>query len=212
MSAQAATTATSTASQQTTTGDEADFVSPFGFDEINLEATAIQGVRAMYGTMGAVSLAAGIALLAVPGRTLLFVTVVLGLYFIVSGFTHLFAAITLKSLPAGWRALSVVTSLLLVLGGVLVMRNQLGSAFAIGTIIVTVTGFCWLIEGVVTLLESEATKNRALAIAGGILSIVAGLIVFAFPIISFDLLITFAGAALFIFGVVLVARALTFGK
>lgn len=206
-------TAAATASAKATESDEeAEFTSPFGFDEINMGATALQGVRAMYGVMGAVSLAAGIALLAVPGRTLLFVTVVLGLYFIISGFTHMFAAITLKGLPAGWRALSVVTSLLLVLGGILVLRNQLGSAFIIGTVIVTVTGFCWLIEGVVTLLESEASRNRGLAIAGGILSIVAGLIVFAFPIVSFDLLITFAGAALFIFGVVLVARALTFGK
>lgn len=208
MSVETATAATTHSGEH----EEEEFESPFGFDEVNLEATAVQGVRAMYGTMGAVSLAAGLALLAVPDRTLLFVTVVLGLYFIVSGFTHLFAAITLKTLPVGWRALSVITSLLLVLGGVLVLRNQLGSAFAIGTVIVTVTGFCWLIEGVITLLESETTKNRALAIAGGILSIAAGLIVLAFPIVSFDLLITFAGAALFIFGVVLVARALTFGK
>ena len=192
--------------------DGTEYVSPFGFDEIKLEGSAVQGVRTMYAAMGVVAIAAGTALLMVPGRTLLFVTVILGLYFLISGLTHLCAAIAIKALPGGWRALSVVTSLLLVLGGILILRNQPLGAFVVGTIVVLVTGFCWMIEGAVTLLESEASAHPALAIAGGILSIVAGLIVFTFPLESFDLLVTFAGAAMFVFGIVLIARAATFGR
>ena len=192
--------------------DGTEYVSPFGFDEIKLEGAAVQGIRTMYAAMGVVALAAGTALLMVPTRTLLFVTVILGLYFLISGLTHLCAAIAIKSLPGGWRALSVVTSLLLVLGGILILRNQPLGAFVVGTIVVLVTGFCWMIEGAVTLLESEASPHPVLAVIGGIISIVAGLIVFCFPLESFDLLVTFAGAALFIFGIVLIARAVMFGR
>ena len=192
--------------------DDEHRVSPFGFDERSMIDRAIKGVRGMYGVTGAIALIAGLALLFAPGKTLVFLTIVLGAYLIVAGALHLITAIGIPVLPGGWRALSVITSLLLLVGGVIMLRNQYASATTLATLVALACGFGWMIEGVMTLLESELSPNRGLAILGGLLSIVAGIVVFAFPLESIDALILFVGAALTVFGVVLIVRAIHFGR
>ena len=54
--------------------------------------------------------------------------------------------------------------------------------------------------------------HNGLSILSGVLSIVAGIAVFMFPLESVDLMIVFSGIALAVLGGVLLARAFTFGK
>ena len=192
--------------------DDEHRTSAFGFDEGNMIGRAIKGIRGMYGMTGAIALIAGLALLLAPGKTLVFLTIVLGAYFVIAGALHLITAIGIPVLPSGWRVLSVITSLLLVVGGVIMLRNQYASAATLATLVALACGFGWIIEGVMTILESELSPHRGLAIAGGLLSIIAGIVVFAFPIASIDMLILFVGAALTVFGLVLIVRAFQFGK
>lgn len=187
-------------------------IDPFNFDERGMVQRGISAVRGLYGTTGAVALIAGIALLLWPTRTLMALAVVLGAYFLVSGVLHLVAAIGIPVLPAGWRALSVITSLLLIFGGIFMLRNQAASAATLATFAVLIVGCGWIIEGVMTLLESGLVHNRGLAIVSGVLSIVAGAIVFMWPVESTGLLVLFAGISLAVLGAMLIARAFTFGR
>lgn len=187
-------------------------IDPFNFDERGMVQRGISAVRGLYGTTGAVALIAGIALLIWPARTLMALAIVLGAYFLVSGILHLIAAIGVPVLPAGWRILSVITSLLLIFGGIFMLRNQAASAATLATFAVLIVGFGWIIEGVMTLLESGLVHNRGLAIVSGVLSIVAGAIVFIWPVESTGLLVLFAGVSLAVLGAMLIARAFTFGR
>ena len=60
--------------------------------------------------------------------------------------------------------------------------------------------------------KSELSSNRALAILSGALSIIAGMFVFIYPLWSAKMLVIFSGAALLVFGVTLIVRAIQFGK
>ena len=90
-----------------------DHADPFYFDEYNMIDHVITTVRRLYGITGAVGLLAGLALLFWPVKTLVVLTVVLGIYFIVAGIIRLATAIWTPLLPGGWRALNIITSLLL---------------------------------------------------------------------------------------------------
>ncbi len=62
------------------------------------------------------------------------------------------------------------------------------------------------------LQEILLLRHRGLSILSGVLSIVAGIAVFMFPLESVDLMIVFSGIALAVLGGVLLVRAFTFGK
>lgn len=189
-----------------------DHTDPFYFDEYGMVDHVVATVRRLYGITGAVGLLAGLALLFWPVKTLVVLTVILGVYFIAAGIVRLVTAIWTPLLPGGWRALNIITSLLLVFGGAIMVRNQALSAATLATFVVMATGFGWIIEGVMTLVESGAVHNRGLAIFSGVLSILAGIVVFLFPLESTDMLVLFAGAALTVLGITLLARAFSFGK
>ena len=145
-------------------------------------------------------------------KSLVFLTTVLGFYFVITAAIRLFTAIFEPLLPTGWRVTSIISNLLIILGGVIILRNQAFSTATLTTMVVIVAGFGWIVEGVMSILESELSSNRALAILSGALSIIAGMFVFIYPLWSAKMLVIFSGAALLVFGVTLIVRAIQFGK
>ena len=180
--------------------------SQFGFDEKSMAGKAVKAVRWIYAITGVLALIAGIALLFAPAKSLVFLMTVLGFYFVIT------AAIIEPLLPTGWRVTSIISNLLIILGGVIILRNQAFSTATLTTMVVIVAGFGWIVEGVMSILESELSSNRALAILSGALSIIAGMFVFIYPLWSAKMLVIFSGAALLVFGVTLIVRAIQFGK
>ncbi len=166
----------------------------------------------IYAATGVIALLAGIALLFAPAKSLVFLTTVLGFYFVITAGVRLFTAIFEPLLPAGWRVTSIISNLIIILGGVIILRNQAFSTATLTTLVVVVAGFGWIVEGVMSILESELSSNRALAILSGALSIIAGVFVFIYPLWSAKMLVIFSGAALLVFGVTLIIRAIRFGK
>ena len=185
--------------------------SAFGFDEKSMAGKAVKAVRWIYAITGVLALVAGIALLFAPAKSLVFLTTVLGFYFVITAAIRLFTAVFEPLLPTGWRVTSIISNLLIILGGVIILRNQAFSTATLTTLVVVV-GFGWIVEGVMTILESELSSNRALAILSGALSIIAGMFVFIYPLWSAKMLVIFSGAALLVFGVTLIVRAIQFGK
>ena len=185
--------------------------SAFGFDEKSMAGKAVKAVRWIYAITGVLALVAGIALLFAPAKSLVFLTTVLGIYFVITAAIRLFTAVFEPLLPTGWRVTSIISNLLIILGGVIILRNQAFSTATLTTLVV-VAGFGWIVEGVMSILESELSANRALAILSGALSIIAGMFVFIYPLWSAKMLVIFSGAALLVFGVTLIVRAIQFGK
>lgn len=184
----------------------------FGFDENSMTGKAIKAVAWIYAITGDVAFVAGIALLFAPARTLVFLTTVLGFYFIITAAIRLFTANFKPLMPTGWRATSIIFNLLIILGGVIILCNQAFSTATLTTLVVVVAGFGWIVEGVMSILESELTSNRALAILSGTLSVIAGMVVLIYPLWSAKMLVVFSGGALLLFSVTLNVRALQFGK
>lgn len=169
-------------------------------------------MRWIYAITGVLALVAGIALLFAPAKSLVFLTTVLGFYFVITAAIRLFTAVFEPLLPTGWRVTSIISNLLIILGGVIILRNQAFSTATLTTMVVIVAGFGWIVEGVMSILESELSSSRALAILSGALSIIAGMFVFIYPLWSAKMLVIFSGAALLVFGVTLIVRAIQFGK
>lgn len=186
--------------------------SQFGFDEKSMAGKAVKAVRWIYAITGVVALIAGIALLFAPAKSLVFLTTVLGFYFVITAAIRLFTAIFEPLLPTGWRVTSIISNLLIILGGrhnpaqpgLLDRDAHHDGGYR--------AGFGWIVEGVMSILESELSSNRALAILSGALSIIAGMFVFIYPLWSAKMLVIFSGAALLVFGVTLIVRAIQFGK
>lgn len=86
----------------------------FGFDEKSMAGKAIKSVRWIYAITGVIALIAGIALLFAPAKSLVFLTTVLGFYFIITAAIRLFTAIFEPLLPAGWRVTSIISNLLII--------------------------------------------------------------------------------------------------
>ena len=186
--------------------------SKLGFDEESMEGKAIKAVRWIYAITGVIALLAGIALLFAPAKTLVFLTTVLGFYFVITAGIRLFTTVFESQLPTGWRVTSIITNLLILLGGVVILRNQALSTATLSTLVVLVAGFGWITEGIMSILESELSPNRGFTILSGALSIIAGVFVFIYPLWSAKMLVIFTGAALLVFGVTLIIRAIRFGK
>ena len=186
--------------------------SQLGFDEKSMAGKAIKAVRWIYAITGVIALLAGIALLFAPAKTLVFLTTVLGFYFVITAGIRLFTTVFESKLPTGWRVASIITNLLILLGGVVILRNQALSTATLSTMVVVVAGFGWITEGIMSILESELSSNRGFTILSGALSIIAGVFVFIYPLWSAKMLVIFTGAALLVFGVTLIIRAIRFGK
>lgn len=186
--------------------------SKLGFDEESMEGKAIKAVRWLYAITGVIALLAGIALLFAPAKTLVFLTTVLGFYFVITAGIRLFTTVFESQLPTGWRVASIILNLLILLGGVVILRNQALSTATLSTMVVLVAGFGWITEGIMSILESELSSNRGFTILSGALSIIAGVFVFIYPLWSAKMLVIFTGGALLVFGVTLIIRAIRFGK
>lgn len=76
-------------------------------------------------------------------------------------------------------------NLLIILGGVIILRNQAFSTATLTTLVVLVAGFGWIVEGVMSIL-GQAQSNRALAILSGALSIIAHVRVYLSAVVGQD--------------------------
>ena len=110
--------------------------SQFGFDEKSMAGKAVKAVRWIYAITGVVAFIAGIALLFAPAKSLVFLTTVLGFYFVITAAIRLFTAIFEPLLPTGWRVTSIISNLLIILGGVIILRNQAFSTATLTTMVV----------------------------------------------------------------------------
>lgn len=185
---------------------------PFHLVEDLLPNSAKNGIRAAYGVIGVVGIILGICLLVWPGKTLMVATVVLGIYFLVSGIVRIVSSIVELGLPGGWRVLGIIIGILLVIGGVVVLKNVTLSTPLLAIMFTMIVGIGWMMEGVMALTESWGTPNSGWAIFYGVISIIAGFVLLWMPGVSTVWLIIYGAIAMVVMGIVAVVRAFTFGR
>lgn len=112
----------------------------------------------------------------------------------------------------GWRVLDVFVGILLTFGGVVVVRNYGMTGQTLALLITLMVGFGWIMEGVLSLVESWRIPHSGWAIAYAIISIIAGFVVLMSPLSSAVFMIIFGGCAMVVMGITSVIRAFTFGK
>lgn len=187
-------------------------LNPFKLAENWLPNQAKRTIRIVYGVVGVVALLLGLALLIWPGKTLVAVAIALGIYFVVSGVIRVIGAIVENGLPGGWRVLDIIVGIILVIGGVVMLKNTVLST-AMLTILVTLTvGIGWIMEGVMALVETWRLPKSGWAIFYAIISILAGIVVLFSPFASVIILVIFAGVAMVVMGILAIIRAFRFGK
>ncbi len=184
----------------------------FRLNAPDLTRRAITTVRASFALLGVLALGLGIALLAWPGKTITALAVILGAYLLVEGVIRIVMALVTPLIHAGSRLLSILFGVLFILGGVVMMRNPGLSGETLLVVVAIIIGVAWIMEGVLALLESGSAQSRGWAIAFGIISLLAGIIVLVTPAWSAVMLMVFTGASMVVMGIVALVRAFTFGR
>lgn len=184
----------------------------YSLDAASMTRSAVNGLRAVIGISGAVSLILGVVLLAWPEKTIAVFTIFLAIFFLIAGILRLGVGIFSRGISGGIRTLNIILGILLVLAGVVAMKDVVGASAFLVVLTIAFIGVGWMIEGVVVLVESGRSAHPGWSIAYGILSIIAGLVVLIVPTTSAVPLILFAGIALIVIGIMGIVRAFTFGR
>ena len=186
--------------------------SPFKLIEEKLSHRAVTTIRIIYGVIGVAALVIGACLFIFPFKTLALLALALGIYFIISGAVRVVTAFVEPNLPGGWRVLDVIVGILLAVGGLFVVKNWTVSGTALALMLTLFVGFGWIVEGVMSLVESWKLPHSGWAIAYAIISIIAGAVVLFSPTTATVWLVIFGAIAMVAMGVVSIVRAFTFGS
>ncbi len=186
--------------------------SAFSFDSGDLTKSAVNTIRVTLGLTGVLALIAGIFITFWPKNAAVFLTVLLGIYFVVAGLAYVGLGIFSKGISGGARALDIILGVLFVIGGVLMLSNPTESAVVIGIFLGVLIGILWIVEGAVALAQSGSSSSRGWAIFFGILSILAGIVLLFSPLWGSVILFWILGISLIVLGIVQIVRAFTFAR
>lgn len=181
-------------------------------DPQNLSPAAIRLVRITFGFSGVVAAVLGILLLVVPGRTLHLAAILLGIHFVIAGAMRIGLGAFGRLPGAQHRVLAVVLGAIVLVAGIIILRDAAAAVATLLIIIVLFAGIGWILDGILAIVESGRAQSRAWAVLYGVVSILAGIIVLAVPGWSARWLVIFAAIGLIATGVAAVVRAFTFGR
>jgi uncharacterized membrane protein HdeD (DUF308 family) len=161
---------------------------------------------------GAVSVALGVLVLVWPGHTVGAMTVLFGLYLLVTGVYRFVSAIQLHGVDPIARAVALVLAALSAVIGVICLIDP----FSTASTFAVVAGAFWLAAGAITFFGAWQRRGRGgaagrapgLAGGGGVFSMVIGVLIMLFPGASLVFLAAVLGCWLIFFGISAVATGL----
>lgn len=147
---------------------------------------------------GLIAVGAGVAVIVWPKVTLGVIAVIFGVYLLISGLIELVAGIAEDDADSSVRVLAALLGVLSLIAGVIVLRHPGQSLIVVAMVL----GIYLIIAGVLTVYRAvQLPERRGLAIAIGILDVIVGIIVVAWPDISLKTLVYFVGIVLIIRGI-----------
>src|SRR5258708_9264199 len=154
---------------------------------------------------GARSVLAGVAAIVWPGSKLVVIAVVFALQLLV-GAVYQFVFVFAIPQESGWlRALVALIAIL----SLVVSVYLLGHVGLTLLLLALILGAYWIAQGAIELFVAVGhpeIRNHAWIVASGLLSVVAGIIVAVFPVISLVTLAIVLGVWLVFFGGILIRR------
>jgi uncharacterized membrane protein HdeD (DUF308 family) len=151
--------------------------------------------------VGVLSVLLGLLFLFWPGKTIVVIAVIFGVWLIVSGIVQLVQGFN-SDLGTGERVLAVIVGVISIVLGVLCFRGGITNGVYILSLFV---GFSFLFRGIwqfIIGLQNKGQSGRGLLIIGGILGIIAGIIVLSAPFESLEVLALIMGIWLVIMGII----------
>ncbi|WP_062077937.1 HdeD family acid-resistance protein [Demequina globuliformis] len=188
------------------------YTDELGFDPAQMTRNAINVARVTMGVLGAVGIAIGIALLVWPGKSLEVVAVFAGIFFVISGAVRTAVGIFSRDVATGARILNMIVGLLLLLGGIVMLKNLTAAAGVLTVITVILIGLGWVIEGVATLAQAGRAKSSSMAYVRGVIGLVAGIVLIVVPTWSALALVLMTGITFLLIGIVGVVQAFALGR
>lgn len=159
---------------------------------------------------GAASTVLGVLVLVWPGHTVGALTELFGLYLLITGGYRFVAAIQLHGVDPVARAVALVLAALSICVGVVCLIDPFSTASSFAV----VAGAFWFAAGAITWFGSwqrrgrDAAAGRAPGFAGGVFSMIIGILIMLFPSSSLLFLAVVLGCWLIFFGVSAVATGL----
>ena len=150
---------------------------------------------------GLATVALGIILMVFTEQSVKFFAVICGIYLVLSGVFMLVASFSSELDSAGMRGISAVGGLLSILLGIVAFRGIAEAVFILALLI----GVGWVIRGIADVIEGIAHPGmpaRGWVIFIGVLSLLAGIVVLAWPAITLEALVWVTGLWLVVLGVI----------
>lgn len=147
---------------------------------------------------GLVAIATGVIVLAWPGRTLIAVGVLFGIYLIVSGLVEIVLGFA-PHLSGGIRFLNIVTGILSIVLGVLCLRDELQSVLMLAVWI----GAGWIISGIGRVVAgfSSSLPGRGWSVVFGVVLFLGGIALIVYPVDTIATLALVSGIWLIVIGI-----------
>ncbi|HEU5333936.1 MAG TPA: DUF308 domain-containing protein, partial [Actinocrinis sp.] len=160
---------------------------------------------------GAASVVLGLLVLVWPGHTVGALTILFGLYLLLTGGYRFVAALQLRGVEPVARVVALVLSALSVVVGVVCLADP----FTTASTFAVVAGAFWLAAGAISMLGARQRRGRAQqagrvpGMTGGVFSIIVGVLIILFPSASLVFLAVVLGLWLIFFGFSALATGLT---
>lgn len=158
--------------------------------------------------MGVVTLGLGVVVVVWPSETLTVLSILLGLQILLLGIYRLIVAFSDETMSPG---LTGFVGVLLIIGGVIVLRNP----FETVAVLATILGVAWIVIGAVEVIGALADRRadqRGLLFLGGLLSLTAGVVVVVWPAPTVTVIAWISGIYLIVFGLFLAVSAFSMRK
>jgi uncharacterized membrane protein HdeD (DUF308 family) len=187
-------------------------VDTLGFDPDELSKNGLNAIRTAVGILGVLGVVLGLALVVWPGKSLVVLAAIVGAYFVLAGVVRIALGIFSREVSGGFRVLNLLFGILLVLGGVIALRNLTASAAVLTLVTAILIGVGWIVQGIMAFVAVGKGKASGWAIAGGVIGVLAGIVVLAVPGWSIAWLVIITGVVLLIMGIFGIVQAFTLGR
>ncbi len=167
--------------------------------------------RAWIITFGVLTVILGLLVLFWPGKTVVVLAVLFAIQLLVVGIFRLVAAFAVSEAQTSTRVLFALLGVLFIIVGILCLREPLQTIVVLGLLL----GLVWTISGVIEIFHGFAGEHgsgRGWHVAGGLLSLVAGIIVLVYPAASLVTIAWVMGLLLVFYGAMAIARGIFTGR
>jgi uncharacterized membrane protein HdeD (DUF308 family) len=183
-------------------------------DDLTVVVVTPTSLRALWWIpliLGLVAAVIGVIVIVWPEATVKVVAVLFGINLLIYGVMRVIQAILAPVDSVALRILYGLLGVVSIVIGVLCLRNLLQTV----TVIVLLVGLSWLISGIIELIvtlsssgpPSQWTGHTAVELGAGIIAVLAGLVVLAYPKVSLGTLVVLLGISLLVYGVVSIFAA-----